>query len=207
MRKGLCTLIDWQRFDCQIVGTAENGLQAKQAVIDLQPDILIADIKMPVLGGLELAQWIHASQLQVQIILLTAFADFSYAQQAIQYGVSDYITKTGNMDEIVDAVERCKQKLDRQRAFNLDMESRITSVFNAIMTGSLHREGEIQKQADLLGLATAGYAVAIVDLTDVEEKRILPPCAQGLKSCFIACYQRTACLSLPKESMNCILFL
>ena len=88
-------MIDWQKLDCQIVGTAENGLQAKQAVIDLQPDILIADIKMPVLDGLELAQWIHTSQLQVQIILLTAFADFSYAQQAIQYGVSDYITKTG----------------------------------------------------------------------------------------------------------------
>ena len=74
MRKGLCTLIDWQKFDCQIVGTAENGLQAKQAVIDLQPDILIADIKMPLLDGLELAQWIHTSQLQVQIILLTALA-------------------------------------------------------------------------------------------------------------------------------------
>ena len=83
MRKGLCTLIDWQKFDCQIVGTAENGLQAKQAVIDLQPDILIADIKMPVLDGLELAQWIHTSQLQVQIILLTAFADFSYAQHSV----------------------------------------------------------------------------------------------------------------------------
>ena len=184
MRKGLCTLIDWQKLDCQIVGTAENGLQAKQAVIDLQPDILIADIKMPVLDGLELAQWIHTSQLQVQIILLTAFADFSYAQQAIQYGVSDYITKTGNMDEIVDAVERCKQKLNRQRAFNLDMESRITSVFNAIMTGSLHREGEIQKQADLLGLATAGYAVAIVDLTDVEEKANPAAVRAGLEKLF-----------------------
>lgn len=184
MRKGLCTLIDWQKLDCQIVGTAENGLQAKQAVIDLQPDILIADIKMPVLDGLELAQWIHTSQLQVQIILLTAFADFSYAQQAIQYGVSDYITKTGNMDEIVDAVERCKQKLNRQRAFNLDMESRITSVLNAIMTGSLHREGEIQKQADLLGLATAGYAVAIVDLTDVEEKANPAAVRAGLEKLF-----------------------
>lgn len=177
-------MIDWQKLDCQIVGTAENGLQAKQAVIDLQPDILIADIKMPVLDGLELAQWIHTSQLQVQIILLTAFADFSYAQQAIQYGVSDYITKTGNMDEIVDAVERCKQKLNRQRAFNLDMESRITSVFNAIMTGSLHREGEIQKQADLLGLATAGYAVAIVDLTDVEEKANPAAVRAGLEKLF-----------------------
>ena len=47
MRKGLCTLIDWAKLGCQIVGTAENGLQAKQAVLDYQPDIIIADIKMP----------------------------------------------------------------------------------------------------------------------------------------------------------------
>ena len=111
MRKGLCTLIDWAKLGCQIVGTAENGLQAKQAVLDYQPDIIIADIKMPVMDGLELARWVCGAQRQIQIILLTAFADFSYAQQAIQYGVSDYVTKTGNMNDIVAAVERCKQKL------------------------------------------------------------------------------------------------
>lgn len=115
MRKGLCTLIDWAKLGCQIVGTAENGLQAKQAVLDYQPDIIIADIKMPVMDGLELARWVCGAQRQIQIILLTAFADFSYAQQAIQYGVSDYVTKTGNMNDIVAAVERCKQKLDQQR--------------------------------------------------------------------------------------------
>lgn len=58
MRKGLCTLIDWAKLGCQIVGTAENGRQAKQAVLDYQPDIIIADIKMPVMDGLELARWV-----------------------------------------------------------------------------------------------------------------------------------------------------
>lgn len=76
MRKGLCTLIDWAKLGCQIVGTAENGLQAKQAVLDYQPDIIIADIKMPVMDGLELARWVCGAQRQIQIILLTAFADF-----------------------------------------------------------------------------------------------------------------------------------
>lgn len=72
--------------------------QAKQAVLDYQPDIIIADIKMPVMDGLELARWVCCAQRQIQIILLTAFADFSYAQQAIQYGVSDYVTKNGKYE-------------------------------------------------------------------------------------------------------------
>ena len=60
MRKGLCTLIDWAKLGCQIVGTAENGLQAKQAVLDYQPDIIIADIKMPVMDGLDATRAIRA---------------------------------------------------------------------------------------------------------------------------------------------------
>ena len=147
MRKGLCTLIDWAKLGCQIVGTAENGLQAKQAVLDYQPDIIIADIKMPVMDGLELARWVCGAQRQIQIILLTAFADFSYAQQAIQYGVSDYVTKTGNMNDIVAAVERCKQKLDQQRLLHVDVGSRISSMLSAVLSGTLHHEAEIRQQA------------------------------------------------------------
>ena len=55
MRKGLCTLIDWAKLGCQIVGTAENGLQAKQAVLDYQPDIIIADISGCAMWMLEAA--------------------------------------------------------------------------------------------------------------------------------------------------------
>lgn len=182
MRKGLCTLIDWQKLDCQIVGTAENGLQAKQAVLDQQPDIIIADIKMPLLNGLELAQWIYSTQRHIQVVLLTAFADFSYAQQAIQYGVSDYVTKTGNLEEIIAAIERCKQKLEQQRTFHMDVESRITSMLNAVLNGTIHRESDILRQAELLGLTTGGYAVAVADLIDVEGQNQSAEVRIGLKN-------------------------
>ena len=48
MRKGLCTLIDWAALDCEVIGTAENGLRAKQVITSIQPNIVISDIKMPV---------------------------------------------------------------------------------------------------------------------------------------------------------------
>ena len=184
MRKGLCTLIDWAKLGCQIVGTAENGLQAKQAVLDYQPDIIIADIKMPVMDGLELARWVCGAQRQIQIILLTAFADFSYAQQAIQYGVSDYVTKTGNMNDIVAAVERCKQKLDQQRLLHVDVGSRISSMLSAVLSGTLHHEAEIRQQAAALGLTASGYAVAVADLRSAEAMNPSPMLRAGLEKLF-----------------------
>ena len=184
MRKGLCTLIDWAKLGCQIVGTAENGLQAKQAVLDYQPDIIIADIKMPVMDGLELARWVCGAQRQIQIILLTAFADFSYAQQAIQYGVSDYVTKTGNMNDIVTAVERCKQKLDQQRLLHVDVGSRISSMLSAVLSGTLHHEAEIRQQAAALGLTASGYAVAVADLRSAEAMNPSPMLRAGLEKLF-----------------------
>lgn len=95
MRKGLCTLIDWAALGCEVIGTAENGLRAKQVITSIQPDIVISDIKMPVVDGLALAKWVDETYPDIQMILLTAFADFSYARQAIQYGVTDYVTKMG----------------------------------------------------------------------------------------------------------------
>ena len=58
MRKGLCTLIDWAALDCEVIGTAENGLRAKQVITSIQPNIVISDIKMPVVDGLALAKWV-----------------------------------------------------------------------------------------------------------------------------------------------------
>ena len=184
MRKGLCTLIDWAKLGCQIVGTAENGLQAKHAVIDYQPDIIIADIKMPVMDGLELARWVCSAQRQIQVILLTAFADFSYAQQAIQYGVSDYVTKTGNMDAIIAAVERCKQKLEQQRLLHVDLGSRISAMLGAILNGTLYREAEIQRQAAALEMHASGYAVAIADLRSAQTPETPAALRTGLEKLF-----------------------
>jgi two-component system response regulator YesN len=63
MRKGLCTLIDWAALGCEVIGTAENGLRAKQVITSIQPDIVISDIKMPVVDGLALAKWVDDTKI------------------------------------------------------------------------------------------------------------------------------------------------
>ena len=163
MRKGLCTLIDWEKLDCQVIGAVENGLLAQQSVLAQPPDIIISDIKMPVVDGLALAKWVNETHPHIRMILLTAFADFTYAKQAIQYGVTDYVTKTGDMGEIITAVSRCKEQLQRQSALRDDRRKQAGAVLKSILDGSLHTEQEISRQAKLVGLSAAVYQLAVVD--------------------------------------------
>ena len=147
MRKGLCTLIDWAALDCEVIGTAENGLRAKQVITSIQPNIVISDIKMPVVDGLALAKWVDETYPDIQMILLTAFADFSYARQAIQYGVTDYVTKNGDMSEIVSAVKRCKKQLKQQAMFQEGLKAQSFYLLKTILNGNFHSAQDITKQS------------------------------------------------------------
>lgn len=163
MRKGLCTLIDWAALGCEVIGTAENGLRAKQVITSIQPDIVISDIKMPVVDGLALAKWVDETYPAIQMILLTAFADFSYARQAIQYGVTDYVTKNGDMSEIVSAVKRCKKQLKQQAMFQEGLKAQSFYLLKAILNGTFHSAQDITKQSGYENLQAKTYQVALVN--------------------------------------------
>lgn len=163
MRKGLCTLIDWAALDCEVIGTAENGLRAKQVITSIQPNIVISDIKMPVVDGLALAKWVDETYPDIQMILLTAFADFSYAQQAIQYGVTDYVTKNGDMSEIVSAVKRCKKQLKQQAMFQEGLKAQSFYLLKTILNGNFHSAQDITKQSGYENLQAKTYQVALVN--------------------------------------------
>ena len=91
--KGLMKLIDWRSCDCQISAVARDGIDAVRQIREQAPDILITDIRMPEMDGLQLCAWVREHCPRTQIILLTGFPDFEYAQQAIQYQVAAFVLK------------------------------------------------------------------------------------------------------------------
>jgi len=93
VRKGIRDRIDWPGFGLEVVGEAENGREALEFFDETIPDIVITDINMPFMDGLELTEKIRAGFPNVKIIILTGFDDFKFAQTAIKFGVSDYILK------------------------------------------------------------------------------------------------------------------
>ena len=158
MRKALQSLIDWERIDCEIVYVAENGQEVLNALIEIQPDILITDIKMPGADGIEISKYIWEKKMPTKVILLTAYADFSYAQSAIRYNVVEYVTKTGAFDELLRAVERCKAMLaEKKMIVSEEKEARMEQFFRGVYDGNIYREIEIRY--DQLGLPKENYVV------------------------------------------------
>ncbi|MDF2723174.1 MAG: hypothetical protein K0Q59_2849 [Paenibacillus sp.] len=93
VRLGLQTVIDWQAHDFEIVGAYKNGLEAWNAINATSPDVLLTDIRMPEMDGLELIRRIRGSGSSMNIVILSSYEEFEYARQALQLHVQDYIVK------------------------------------------------------------------------------------------------------------------
>lgn len=111
---GITSLINWEDHDCTIVGKATNGQQALEQIIQLQPDIIITDIKMPVMNGLELIGKCKEENLNFSFVVLTNLEEFELAKKALTLGASEYLVKINLTEEsLVNSLNRAKQQYDQ----------------------------------------------------------------------------------------------
>lgn len=113
------SLIAWQDYNFHIIGTARNGRRAMELFRIHKPDLVITDVRMPIVNGLELAEQIRAENELCRIIMITSYQDFEYAKEAIRYGVSGYLLK-----HEIDA----QTLLDTLKSVRLQWERLISSV-------------------------------------------------------------------------------
>ena len=113
IRKGIVLAVDWAALDCVVVGEAVNGLQALEAVERYAPSLIITDLKMPVMDGLEMLRQLRERGNNAFVIILTAYDSFSYAQTALRLGAVDFLLKPFHDGELEQAVTRLKQRMDR----------------------------------------------------------------------------------------------
>ncbi len=117
LRLALVDTIDWEGIGFSLVGVAENGAEALEQVEKLKPDVLLTDIQMPFVSGIELARQVREVHPSTQIAFLSGHDDFSYAQQAIQYNIISYMLKPISAAEITVELSRIKDKIDEQFLF------------------------------------------------------------------------------------------
>ena len=125
VRLGLKTTIDWEAHGYQVVGEASNGQEALEMVDALKPDIVLADIKMPFLDGLEFIARAKEKSKNLSFIILTNYESFQYAKRAMQLGVSQYLLKSEiSPDTLLAALESVRQghKQNVQKSSNDDAE-------------------------------------------------------------------------------------
>lgn len=115
-RKGIVETIDWKSIQCEVVFSAENGKIALDYILKNSVDIVITDIRMPVMDGLSLIEkTIENKKEEVHFIVLTAFSEFEYAQRAIEMGVVNYILKPFKVDDLLLSVNKALEKIEKNR--------------------------------------------------------------------------------------------
>ena len=112
LREAVCTMIPWQELGFRLVGSAGNGLDALQLVEEQEPDLLLTDIRMPFISGIELARQVREVRPATHIAFLTECDDFEYAKQAIRYNIISYMLKPLTVSGLAEELRVIRQKID-----------------------------------------------------------------------------------------------
>ncbi|MDR2267399.1 MAG: response regulator, partial [Christensenellaceae bacterium] len=118
IRKGLSETIDWASIDVQIVGEATNGVEGLEMVASLKPDIIISDIRMPIMDGIAMAKELQNNNFDGIVIILSGYSEFTYAQQAITSDIVAYMLKPTDNEMLLKTVVESSRKLATRRAKN-----------------------------------------------------------------------------------------
>ena len=115
IREGMKNGIEWEDIGITEVETCANGLEAIEAVKENMPDIIVADIQMPGITGLEMMSRILKMYSKVRIIFISAYSEFEYCRQALLLGANDYVLKPIQMDEFMNVIQRNIQALNEEK--------------------------------------------------------------------------------------------
>ena len=115
VRQGIASLVNYEQFGMQVIAQAENGIEAWQKFQENPADILLTDINMPQMNGLELAKLVRDQAPKCHIVFLTGYDDFDYARTAIKLGADDYLLKPFSKDDVEEMLAKVQTKLDKER--------------------------------------------------------------------------------------------
>jgi two-component system, response regulator YesN len=136
-RKGLRKMIEDHSLGWTVVGEAENGKEALELMDRLKPNLVLTDIRMPGMDGLELAEQLQQRELKPDVVILTGYDDFKYAQAAIRFGVIDFLLKPCNEEALMDVLEKAYGRLlavnKRLVERDTDLRLRAESLLRALL--------------------------------------------------------------------------
>ncbi len=115
IRAGIRNSIDWEAHGYEFCGEAGDGELAFSLIRDLAPDIVVTDIRMPFMDGLELSRHIKEELPKTEIIILSGYEEFEYAKRSIEIGVAQYLLKPISAEKLIEELDRIKEKIIKKR--------------------------------------------------------------------------------------------
>lgn len=117
VRESVQRIMDWEAMGFQVIGEAGDGEEALEFIRERRPDVVISDIIMPKMNGVELLQHVREDGISSRFVMLSCMSDFEYVRQAMEYGASNYILKLSmKVQSLKDALEKVKKELEASAA-------------------------------------------------------------------------------------------
>lgn len=161
IRDGLANFIDWESIGFDIVAKTEDGRDALEYLENHVVDVVLTDIKMTFVSGLELAKYFYENQLETKVVIISGYKEFEYARQAIKYNVDNYLLKPFDVDTVIPVFEGIKKGLDLERERKIKSEKEKKEYHDLIpllrdqffldlLVGAIKDKDEIKRKLKLL---------------------------------------------------------
>ncbi|MDL1162285.1 response regulator transcription factor [Yersinia pestis] len=171
--QGLATIVDWQNYDLHVSGSANDGLQALERLREEPVDLLITDIMMPRMNGLELIKKVKEMHPRTKFIVLSGYEEFEYVKVGITLGIQNYILKPINIEELEATIKHIRGDWEREelKRFRSEEDWKIlrSNILQRWVNGEI-KSSELKQRAELLGIPLnyVSYQVYVLRLISDE---------------------------------------
>lgn len=179
VRKGMLTCIDWNKHGFTIVGEANNGAIALEKALQLKPHIILSDICMPVMDGIELVQHLKEKLPESKIIIMSGYDEFAYAKSLMGMKVTDYLLKPVAEEELIEVLNKLAGEIADEELTKSSQETTSKLLYESfpqikakfmskILDGTFQSSGDLSRWADIikvpLNAVNCGYAAIVMAL-------------------------------------------
>ena len=162
IREGISRLLKKLNEEYEIVGAAENGQEGLALIRELKPDVVITDIRMPVMDGLEMLDRLYQENAGTKAIVLSAYSEFEYARKAMQSGVTEYLLKPISFGEFSRALTNIRHQLEKEQDEHLEGVGTLEQAIGGLIWGGMKPDPQLKKYMEKkFGLAETAPLIQI----------------------------------------------
>lgn len=211
LRDGICKVGNWTAHDIEICAVAENGQEALEKIEAYSPDIILTDVVMPVMDGIELTKQVRMKYPEIKVILLSGHEEFEYVKKAIEYKAYNYLLKPVRIERLVEVVSEVRDKIISDRKKQIEEEKLRKKLaqsipilrehyMNQLLVGRESDEERIRQQFEYLGIQLSAKNIAVM-LCEIDQE------IGGLEMPRIALLQlRELCQEIVGNEYTCVVF-
>lgn len=205
IRNGLSVLIEWEVYGIEICGLAEDGAKAYAMIKENSPDIVLVDINMPNMTGLDLMDLCSRLDTVPKFIILSGYNDFKYAQKALRYGALDYLLKPVDQEELEYTVQSCIHLLDEAHAHQQQFKESIQAMRNDLLKRVLHNQidtFEFREKCNAVDISLRDASMRVGVIALFFATGITPQLIKAVKICQDICIPTYQCYIVSDVNTN-----